>query len=261
MRKNSKVIALFIFICIGVLILVPIQTKADSSYPNVVTTDAGNYQLVSTVDVNFHAGTLHGLIGSSPLSEFWDAVGLTQEEIDLNYHPVVYVNEASLVVADSDALQAKAAEIGAEPVVTYLHIFLFKQTTESVKILEYPNDVTYTIKLPSSLNSSEKEYAMICYYAGKMQLLKDTDENYSTLTFSTNKSAIYALVRAWDGTFDNIENGAYITDGIEVEAQATEAELDDVPKTGESMIFVYACIIALVTGVFYMYFKKKENRI
>ncbi len=259
MRKkwNSIIVILLVFILI--MTFRPMKANADSLYPNVVTTDI-DYSLTSTVDVNFNAGSITGLIGRSPLSEFWKATGLTEEDITKNYYPVVYTHESSLEVAVTDALQAKATEIGAQPIVTYIDIFLFKQTTESTLVSEFPNYVEYTIKLPSSLDSSEMEYAVICYFDGKMQLFKDTDDAYSTLTFSTNKSAPYAILRAWDGTFDNIENGAYI-DGTSISAEETTDELDEVPKTGEFGVMGYLGIMIVAAGAMYLYLNKKEKQI
>lgn len=264
MKKNSKVMAVILMLTMVITILMPMQAKADSLYPNVVTTYIG-HALTSTVDVNFNAGSITGLIGRSPLSEFRSAAGLTEEDISKNYHPVVYTRECSLDPTITDSLREKATEIGAERVVTFIDIFLFKQTTESTLISSYPNYVEYTIKLPSSLDSSEMEYALICYYDGKMQLFKDSDDDYTTLTFKTNKSAPYTIVRAWDGTFDNIENGAYIDGTVDTTAStpatSDDADLDDVPKTGQSNVIIFFAIAALVSGGYYLYINKKEKAI
>jgi len=258
MSKKSKIIGMFLLVFSLIFSMGAIKVNADSLYPNVVTTDVG-YQLTSTVDVNFNAGSITGLIGGSPLSEFRKAAGLNDEDIANNYHPVVYTRECSLDVSITDALQEKAKELGAQPVITYIDILLFQQTTESKLVSKFPNFVEYTIKLPASLDSSEMEYAVICYYDGKMQLFKDTDDAYSTMTFTTNKSASYAILRAWDGTFDNIENGAYI-DGTNVEETSTD-ELDDVPKTSESMVIIYLAILVILAGAIYISLNKKGNRV
>lgn len=259
MKRKSKIMAIILMLTMVISILVPVKAKADSLYPNVVTTYIG-YELTSTVDVNFNAGSITGLIGRSPLSEFWSAAGLTEDDIANNYYPVVYTRECSLDTSITDALRAKATEIGAERVVTFIDIMLFKQTTESTLISSYPNNVEYTIKLPSSLDSSEMEYAVICYYDGRMQLYKDTDDDYSTLTFSTNKSAPYTILRAWDGTFDNIANGAYIDGTEDATATTTDSsELDDVPKTGETNVLIFFGIAAVISGGCYLYLNKKEQ--
>jgi LPXTG-motif cell wall-anchored protein len=264
MKKNSKVMAVILMLTLIASTLVPMQAKADSTYPNNVTTHIG-HPLTSTVDVNYHAGTIMGLVGQSPLADFWTAAGLTEEDITNNYHPVVYVNDSSFGQDTANELRDKAIEIGAEPVISFVDIYLFKQTTESTFISSYPNYVQYTLKIPDSVYSSEFEFALISHQGGRMRLFKDLDDDYTTLTFSTNISASYALVRAWDGTFDNIENGAYIDGTVDTTASTTatsdDADLDDVPKTGQSNVIVFFAIAALVSGGYYLYINKKEKAI
>lgn len=264
MKKISKIMAVTLMLTLVASIMVPVKAKADSTYPNVVTTYIG-HPLTSTVDVNFHAEIIQGLIGTSQLSDFWTAAGLTEEDIEKYYHPVVFTDESTFGDEIGIPLRDKATELGAEQIVTFIDVLLFKQTTESTLISSYPNYVTYTIKLPSSLDSSEMEYAMISYDNGKMRMFKDHDEDYTTLTFSTNISSSYALVRAWDGTFDNIEEGAYIDGTVDTTATTTatsdDGELDDVPKTGESTVIIFFGIAAIVSGGFYLYMNKKEKAI
>ncbi len=259
-KLRGKMVALMLTIVFGVL-TIGTAVQAASLFPNNVTTYIGT-TLVGNVDVNFNAEIIQGLIGRSYLSDFWKAAGMTSEDADKGYKPVVYVAQTSLSDADANLLRAKATEIGAEQIVTFIDIFLFRETTESTFISSYPNYVEYTIKLPSSLDSSEMEYAMISLYDGKMQLFKDSDSDYTLLTFKTNKSAPYALVRAWAGTFDDIENGAYIDD-LSALSASTDDELDDVPKTGENnllicLIYSFAAL-AIISGISYVLIERKER--
>ncbi len=248
MKKGSKALAIGMVVAIVFTIGNPMHAKADSAYPNNVITIAG-YQIPTNVQVNFNAGNISGIVGSSGPKTFQDAVGLTDADLQKGYYPVLYAGIGQPGQSAIDIIKAKASAINASELFAYVDVLLFKQTTESKMVSQLANEVTYTIGIPTSLYSSEKEFAAISLYDGVTTVLRDEDGDYKTMTIKTDKSAVIALVWAPVGTFD----------AAATVAVATADELDDVPKTGDQTPILFFGIISLMAGTVFVISKKKEQ--
>jgi len=249
MKKGSKALAIVIVVAIVFTIGNPMHAKADSAYPNNVITIAG-YQIPTNVQVNFNAGNISGIVGSSGPRTFQDAVGLTDADLQKGYYPVLYAGIGQPGQSAIDTMKAKASAINASELFAYVDVLLFKQTTESKMVSQLANEVTYTIGIPTSLYSSEKEFAAISLYNGVATVLRDEDGDYKTMTIKTDKSAVLALVWAPVGTFDAAQATV---------AAATADELDAVPKTGDQTPIFFFGIISLIAATIFVFSKKKAQ--
>lgn len=110
---------------------------------------------------------------------------------------VLSVEDAGKVVSAAEKSSAeKAAALSSYTVGQYLNIDILKlidgRQTGKVTLLSAP--VSITIDVPEELRSSGRKFAIVRIHDGKATLLKDNDSDPGTITISTDKFSIYAIV-------------------------------------------------------------------
>ena len=63
-----------------------------------------------------------------------------------------------------------------------------------VNITNLNKKITLTVNIPKALQNADKEYYIVRIHNGEVQILKDTDDNMSTITFETDRFSTYALM-------------------------------------------------------------------
>lgn len=91
---------------------------------------------------------------------------------------------------------------------------------DTVSTLSAP--VEFKISAPSDVDAAQYDFALVRLHDGKTTILPDQDNDPSTITFTTDKFSVYAVIYAPKGAFN-----AYKTSQTGVK--------DSVPKTGDSL--------------------------
>ncbi len=83
--------------------------------------------------------------------------------------------------------------------------------------------VEFTISVPEGVDPAANDFAMVRLHDGVTTILPDTDDDPNTITFSTDRFSVYAIISGPKGAFDSYKAGV------------KTAVKDSVPKTGDSI--------------------------
>ena len=239
--------------------------SGNSTYQNGVTSSIGSVMMTS-IQTNYHAGSINGVIATSSYDTFKKAVGTTDEDIRMGGGPVMYVADSQCGTLARELIKSTADSVKGSA-VSIIEIMMFRYTGQyNQPITTTAVPVKITTGIPVSVQSSANEYAMIRLHDGVATILTDLDTDPKTLTFETDKFSVYALLVAPAGSLEAYKPAAIQAAAAAATAAATTAattaasNLDDVPKTGDMNVLPIIFALAAVGFAGIVIFRKKyEN--
>lgn len=210
-----------------------------------------------TIATNYHAGSLPGMVSKSSQEDMEKAVGITPEQKDKGFEPVLYIEDFDLG-SDEWKLADKLAQELKGGLAAMVDVQLFRYEGDYFAPVQKTNiPVTMVLEIPEKSHTDRgeftvladyREYAVVRIHDGEVTLLKDLDNDYYTVTFETDRFSAFGLVYLPPGATDEyLKNQASDTQTAQTQPsqpQSTPApsasaqsqsnsELDDVPKTGD----------------------------
>lgn len=233
----------------GMLLLVnPLTVKAwtlegDSSIENDIETKNPS-SLITTIQTDFHAGNTTGFVVLTPSPTVDSILGITPEMQQAEGRGIIFLANSQCGDAAKDIFKAEAGKLGGE-VLWYYDMLLFKNDgTWNEQRLTIDSPLKMAIGI-SKENRGNYNYAMITYNDGVTKVCPDLDSDDYTLTFEADTFFLAAMIRYPKDTDINqtaqtqnqtVPQSQTETTADEKSADPTIAsELDDVPKTGESL--------------------------
>lgn len=267
--KNKKVkyalaaagAAAMLLAAVGQPMQVYAGVKDESTFDSKVEGSEKTYY--RTIATNYHAGSIVGLVSTTLAPEMEKAANINQDGRSKGYEPVLYINDFKW---DSDERRAadKVAQEMNGTLVSMLDIQLFRwEVSAFASVHDAGAPVTLVAGIPEKshkdgneywvLRDDDREFAMVRVHNGEVTVLKDEDDDWKTITFTTDKFSAYGLMFAPAGEIDKYlsgQSGAQTKDQAAsgqtpAPAQPTPAatgtadgakaadELDEVPKTGD----------------------------
>lgn len=235
--------------------------KDESTFDSKVEGSEKTYY--RTIATNYHAGSIVGLVSTTLAPDMEKAANINQDGRSKGYEPVLYINDFKW---DSDERKAadKVAQEMNGTLVSMLDIQLFRwEISAFASVHDAGAPVTFVAGIPEKshkdgneywvLRDDDREFAMVRVHNGEVTVLKDEDDDWKTITFTTDKFSAYGLMFAPAGEIDKYLSGQSGTQTKDqaasgqtpAPAQTTPAaagtagsakasdELDEVPKTGD----------------------------
>ena len=160
-------------------------------------------------------------------------------------------------VADKAVIEQAVAKLGLNPNITYFDANLFKLVGNGVKtaIKEPGVKILVAVKLPVELLNTNplvsRQYKIIRVHEGQVDVIEGIfSPETGEFVFATDKFSTYAIVYT-DVPVNGVDNN---------QPQATEtAKKDEVPKTGDSNVMLYAFALMLVSGISMVSYSRKRR--
>ena len=225
----------------------------ESTVPNKVEKADGTL-LVPTTQINFHVGSVTGLIVTTTFTEMAKMMDLTADEIYYGSRPVLYVG----MPRDSDTTNKRiddciAAYGGTR--IENMDIQLFEWTGSNFQsYTESSSSLNLVVGLTKEVRSNDKNFALLHFSPDNViTYYYDTDSDSATVTFDTSKFTGTYVLFSYPKDFIPADQAA-ATPTEQPEAAAT-SEYDDVPKTGETrsplvLILFAGGTVLMFTGLY-----------
>ncbi|MCH5342872.1 MAG: LPXTG cell wall anchor domain-containing protein [Acetatifactor sp.] len=126
-----------------------------------------------------------------------------------------------------------------------LQILNTKGIWEGEKVTTLSAPVEFKISAPEGVDGNTNDFAMVRLHDGVTTILPDQDDDPATITFTTDRFSVYAVIAAPKGTFK-----AY-------RAASTKVK-DSVPKTGDSLPIALPLAAAACLTASVVIFRKKS---
>lgn len=253
--------AAVVFSSAGGPVQVSAEVKDESTYESRVEGSEKTYY--RTIATNYHAGSIPGMVSTTLAPEMEKAANITQDGKSKGHEPVLFINDFKW---DSDERRAadKAAQEMNGTLVAMLDVQLFRwEVSFFAGVHDAGTPVTFVAGIPEKshkdgneywvLRDDGREFAMVRVHNGEVTVLKDQDDDYKTITFTTDKFSAYGLMFAPAGEIDKYinaqkggekkENAPAAQTAAQTPATAAPSgsrgaagagdELDEVPKTGD----------------------------
>lgn len=227
-------------------------------------------RLWTTIQTNYHAGGITGLVVRTPYKDIETMMGITQDEAYYGDRPILYVAQAASNQQQIQQMKDYAATLGGTALYDY-QIRLFRWWYGKSWNEEYETS-SIPVKMTVGISKTEREegysFAMLYLHDGQGTFLYDTDTDPWTMTFE---------VTDFRGTFVFVKYPSANTpaDAPQTSSNQPEAgtpsvpagntgadELDDVPKMGDERTITLAVICAgslLLGGAAFVYKRKLQQ--
>lgn len=224
-----------------------------------------------TIATNYHAGSLPGMVSKSSAEDMEKAVGITPEQKERGFEPVLYIEDFDLG-SDEWKLADRLAQDLKGGLAAMVDVQLFRYEGDYFAPVQKTNiPVTMVLEIPEKSHTDRgeftvladyREYAVVRIHDGEVTLLKDLDDDYYTVTFETDQFSAFGLVYLPPGATEEYlknqasaqtdkksapsqnnaaaapaasapsQNNAATAPAASAQAQDS-SELDEVPKTGD----------------------------
>lgn len=162
-------------------------------------------------------------------------VKITADTVEISALPADERKSIEEIVSESDL-----------EIVSVLDINIFKILgVDETQITELDKPLTLTISIPEAFRNSNRSFYIIRVHDGKIDILKDLDNDPDTVTFETDKFSVYTL--AYENATVSTKKEETTTETVTTEAVTTENTTgkDVTPSTGDN--FGMAAIIMLMS--------------
>lgn len=211
--------------------------------------DSAARKILGDTDVVIEADSETPSLSVSDDDEIIDSV-FTEEERASGLYLEVKITADTVEISALPADERKSIEeIVSESemeIVSVLDINIFKILgVDETQITELEKPLTLTIKIPEAFRKSNRSFYIIRVHDGKIDILKDLDDDPDTVTFETDKFSVYTL--AYENATTSTKNEETTTETVTTEAATTENTTgkDVTPSTGDN--FGMAAIIMLMS--------------
>ncbi len=211
--------------------------------------DSAARKILGATDVVIEADSETPSLSVSDDDEIIDSV-FTEEERASGLYLEVKITADTVEISALPADERKSIEeIVSESeleIVSVLDINIFKILgVDETQITELKKPLTLTIKIPEAFRKSNRSFYIIRVHDGKIDILKDLDNDPDTVTFETDKFSVYTL--AYENVSISTKNEETTTEIVTTETVTTENTTgnDVTPSTGDN--FGMAAIIMLMS--------------
>ena len=105
------------------------------------------------------------------------------------------ISDAENTVSDYDKNAVEEKIKGTYELGSYFDIDLVKTVNNiETQITELNKEIVITVAVPDELKKADRTFAVVRVHNGKSAVLSDEDSNDDTVTFSTDKFSVYAIV-------------------------------------------------------------------
>lgn len=226
----------------------------ESTINSTVIGQDGN-RLWTTIQTNYHAGGITGLVVRTPESEIDKILNITSDDKWYGQKGVLYVGRAPSTAQDVEKMQEYAATLGGKAIYDY-QINLFKWTgtwNEPVETTSSP--IRMTVGISRGDEETGYSYAMLHLVDGQGEFLYDLDDYNFTLTFDvTDFRGAYVFVK-----YPSANKPANTGTQPSAPANNNTDDYDEVPKMGDKHTMMLSVIFTgsvLLGAVAFIYRKK-----
>lgn len=186
----------------------------------VMASDGRTY--VSSVETNNMSSHVTSFAVATPKPSVNAAVGLSAAKMEAGQYVMVTVADSQCGELARQAVTNAASAVSAKlAAILEIDVDILSANGATVEeIMQLASPVELVVSAPSGIDGNQYDFAVVRLHDGKTDILPDLDSDPKTITFTTDKFSVYAVVYGEKGSFDAFK--------------ATAAKKDSVPKTGDS---------------------------